>query len=146
MHAGLIAGMRYPLHRMLRIALCTVLVAAAFTWPAPASAVTKSTAAKQRTAAAIAKDLAAVRAKLQTAGRAYDNALHALENTGSKIKSTDRRIKHLHLSPAGHKEFTRIWACAVDLRREILSGLSQAEINTTLEVLQKIRSKVESLT
>lgn len=93
MHAGLMAGMRYPLQRILRIALCGVLVAAAFTWPAPASAVSNSTAAKQRTAAAIAKDLAAVRAKLQTAGRAYDNALHALENTGSKIKSTDRRIK-----------------------------------------------------
>ncbi len=63
-----------------------------------------------------------------------------------RASETDRRIKHLHLSPAGRKEFARIWACAVDLRQEILSGLSQAEINTTLEVLQKIRSKVESLT
>lgn len=59
---------------------------------------------------------------------------------------TDRRVKHLRLSPSGRKEVERIWATATDLRSEILSGLSKADINTTLNVLQEIQSKVESLT
>lgn len=58
---------------------------------------------------------------------------------------TDRRVKHLYLSPAGHKEVERIWASAAALRKEILSGLSKDEINTTLKVMQQIRSKLESL-
>ncbi len=58
---------------------------------------------------------------------------------------TDRRVKHLRLSPAGRKEVERIWATASDLRTDVLSGLTKAEINTTLNVLQKIRSKVETL-
>ncbi|MGA8148429.1 MAG: MarR family transcriptional regulator [Gallionellaceae bacterium] len=58
---------------------------------------------------------------------------------------SDRRVKHLRLSPAGRKEVARIWASAADLRKEILSGLSKAEINTTLEVLQKIRASLETL-
>ncbi len=63
-----------------------------------------------------------------------------------RASETDRRVKHLHLCPPGKKEVAHIWATAVDLRVEILSGLTQAEIDTTVNVLQKIRSKVESLT
>jgi len=59
---------------------------------------------------------------------------------------TDRRVKHLRLSEAGYKEVERIWASASDLRQELLSGLSQAEIKNTLHVLQHIRSKLENLT
>lgn len=58
---------------------------------------------------------------------------------------TDRRVKHLHLSSNGRKEVERIWASAANLRQEILSGLSEAEISTTLNVLQNIRSKLELL-
>ncbi|MGC2457800.1 MAG: MarR family transcriptional regulator [Gallionellaceae bacterium] len=58
---------------------------------------------------------------------------------------SDRRVKHLHLSPAGRKEVARIWASAADLRKEILSGLSKAEISATLDVLQKIRASLETL-
>lgn len=58
---------------------------------------------------------------------------------------TDRRVKHLHLSANGRKEVERIWASAANLRQEILSGLSEAEISTTLNVLQNIRSKLELL-
>lgn len=59
---------------------------------------------------------------------------------------TDRRVKHLHLSAAGRKEVQRIWTSAADLRQEILSGLSQAEIKKTLNTLQNIRAKLENLT
>jgi MarR family transcriptional regulator for hemolysin len=62
-----------------------------------------------------------------------------------RASETDRRVKHLHLSPEGRKEVERIWACAAGLRKEILSGLDKAEINTTLNVLQKIRSKLEGI-
>ncbi len=58
----------------------------------------------------------------------------------------DRRVKHLELSPAGRKEVARIKDSATDLRKELMSGLNKAEIDTTLQVLQKIRSKLESLT
>jgi MarR family transcriptional regulator for hemolysin len=58
----------------------------------------------------------------------------------------DRRVKHLHLSAAGKLEVARVWASAADLRKEILSGLSKAEITATLEVLQKIRGKLDALT
>ena len=59
---------------------------------------------------------------------------------------TDRRVKHLHLSEAGRKEVQRIHDSAADLRRELLSGLSDAEINATLNILQSIRAKLENLT
>ena len=59
---------------------------------------------------------------------------------------TDRRVKHLHLSEAGRKEVQRIHDSAADLRRELLSELSDAEINATLNILQGIRAKLENLT
>jgi MarR family transcriptional regulator, transcriptional regulator for hemolysin len=58
---------------------------------------------------------------------------------------TDRRVKHLHLSAAGKKEVARIWDNAADLRKEILSGLSKEEISAMLDVLQKIRDKLDLL-
>lgn len=63
-----------------------------------------------------------------------------------RIGETDRRVKHLHLSAAGKKEVARVWANAAEVREEILSGLSQKEISATLNVLQKIRAKLEGLT
>jgi MarR family transcriptional regulator for hemolysin len=63
-----------------------------------------------------------------------------------RASETDRRVKHLHLSPAGRKEVTRIRACAADLRKELLGELEQSEIETTLNVLQNIRRKLETLT
>ena len=65
-----------------------------------------------------------------------------LERRASK---SDRRVKHLHLLPSGRKEVERIWASAASLRKEILSGVSKTEINTTLDVLQKIRASLEKL-
>jgi MarR family transcriptional regulator, transcriptional regulator for hemolysin len=62
-----------------------------------------------------------------------------------RASETDRRVKHLHLTVSGHKEVERIWASATNLRREILSEISKKDIDTTLEVLQKIRAKLEHL-
>jgi murein DD-endopeptidase MepM/ murein hydrolase activator NlpD len=50
-------------------------------------------AAYARTAAQIANELSAVRAKVKTAGNQYDKALNALENTDDRIKATDKRMK-----------------------------------------------------
>jgi murein DD-endopeptidase MepM/ murein hydrolase activator NlpD len=66
------------------IAACALVIACAIA-PVPAYAA--------RSAAAIASELAAVRGKVTTAGRQYDKALAALENTDDKIKSTDKRMK-----------------------------------------------------
>lgn len=71
-----------------------------------------------------------------------------MENEGllqRRASVTDRRVKHLHLSATGRKEVERIWASAADLRQEILSELSPTDIETTLNVLQNIRSKLEHL-
>ena len=58
---------------------------------------------------------------------------------------TDRRVKHLHLSDAGKKVVEDIRGYAADLRKEVLSGLSQSEIKTALEALDNIRGKLETL-
>ena len=57
---------------------------------------------------------------------------------------TDRRVKHLHLTDAGKKAVENIRTYAADLRKEVLNGLSQAEIKTALIVLNNIRSKLET--
>jgi len=62
-----------------------------------------------------------------------------------RASETDRRVKHLHLSPAGRKEVERIRACAADLRNEALAGLGPAEISSALNVIQKIRTTLETL-
>ncbi len=64
-----------------------------------------------------------------------------LKRCGSE---TDRRVKHLHLTDAGKKSVENIRSYAADLRKEVLNGLSQAEIKTALNVLNNIRSKLET--
>lgn len=63
--------------------VCVALVAASFFWPQPAFA---------RSASAVANDLAAARAKAGTAGRQYDRAFNAYEDTDWRIRQTDKRI------------------------------------------------------
>jgi murein DD-endopeptidase MepM/ murein hydrolase activator NlpD len=72
---------------MRRTLIACVCVAAAIV------AATPSPAFAAKTAAAIAKELAAVRAKVKSAGNQYDKALAALENTDDRIKATDKRMK-----------------------------------------------------
>lgn len=56
---------------------------------------------------------------------------------------TDRRVKHLHLSEEGKKAVEDIRSYTTNLRKEVLSGLSQAEIRNALDVLNNIRDKLE---
>lgn len=58
---------------------------------------------------------------------------------------TDRRVKQLHLSPAGLKEVERIRAIALEVRREVLSGMDMAELSTALKILKNIRVKLEGI-
>lgn len=71
-----------------------------------------------------------------------------MEEEGLLKRSTDacdRRVKHLHMLAAGRKEVERIWESASRLRHEILSGFTEVELNTTFNVLQIIRGKLETL-
>jgi len=58
---------------------------------------------------------------------------------------TDRRVKHLRLSEAGKVVVEEIRSYAADLRKEVLSGLSQSEIKIALDVLNNIRGKLGAL-
>lgn len=58
---------------------------------------------------------------------------------------TDRRVKHLRLSDAGLAAVENIRSYAVDLRKELLDGLSQSEIKSALNVLNSIRGKLGAL-
>lgn len=62
-----------------------------------------------------------------------------LKRCGSE---TDRRVKHLFLSPSGKKAVERIRNSAAELRKEILCEVSDAEISTALKVIQSIRGKL----
>ncbi len=55
---------------------------------------------------------------------------------------TDRRVKHLQLTSAGKKAVEHIRSSAAALRKEILSGLSDEDIGTALNVFQSIRDKL----
>jgi len=58
---------------------------------------------------------------------------------------TDRRVKHLRLSESGKEVVENIRTYASDLRNEMLSGLSQSDIKTSLDVLNNIRSKLGAI-
>ena len=55
---------------------------------------------------------------------------------------TDRRVKHLRLTESGMSAVANIRSCASELRREVLEGLSEAEIRTALGVLNNISRRL----
>lgn len=57
---------------------------------------------------------------------------------------TDRRIKHLHLTPAGIETAKRVKAQAIDLRKKLLSEIDPQQLEITLNTLSLIRKKLES--
>lgn len=67
-----------------RLVAAAVAVSLSCAVPAPAHAA--------RSASDVAKDLAAVRARVQAAGKAYDQSLNRLEDTEYRIKVTDRQL------------------------------------------------------
>ncbi len=62
-----------------------------------------------------------------------------------RSSSVDRRVKHLYLSEAGLKVVADIRSYAADLRKELLSDLTSKEIQSTLDVINEIRSKLGAL-
>ena len=58
---------------------------------------------------------------------------------------TDRRVKHLHLSDTGNAAVLNIRSCASDLRKQLLTGLSQDEIGMALKVTSHIHNKLGAL-
>jgi MarR family transcriptional regulator for hemolysin len=58
---------------------------------------------------------------------------------------TDRRVKHLRLSDRGLATVENIRSCATELRREVLTGLNQDEIQNALNVMNNIRGKLGAL-
>ncbi|OIR14710.1 transcriptional regulator SlyA [mine drainage metagenome] len=62
-----------------------------------------------------------------------------LKRCGSE---TDRRVKHLYLSPDGKKAVEIIRSNAAELRKEILEGSSKEDIGVAIAVLQNVRDKL----
>ncbi|OIR16223.1 transcriptional regulator SlyA [mine drainage metagenome] len=62
-----------------------------------------------------------------------------LKRCGSE---TDRRVKHLYLSPDGKKAVEIIRSNAAELRKEILDGSSKEDIGNAITVLQNVRDKL----
>lgn len=55
---------------------------------------------------------------------------------------TDRRVKHLQLTSPGKKAVEHIRSSAAELRKELLSVVSNEDISIALGVLQNIRDKL----
>lgn len=55
---------------------------------------------------------------------------------------TDRRVKHLQLTSAGKKAVEHIRSSAAELRKELLSVVSNEDISIALGVLQNIHDKL----
>lgn len=64
-----------------------------------------------------------------------------LERRESK---TDRRIKHLHLTPAAHPLIEAITREVTAIREELLRDVSREEMETCLSVLARIRVAIAS--
>lgn len=62
-----------------------------------------------------------------------------------RVSATDRRAKNLFLSESGIQVVEEIRTYANDLRKEIFSDLSQSEIKASIEVINKIRNKLGTL-
>lgn len=54
----------------------------------------------------------------------------------------DRRRKMIHLSPAAEEPWQKISQCAKRLRRQASKGLSQEELQTLKQLLQKVQRNV----
>ncbi len=57
----------------------------------------------------------------------------------------DRRSKTVHLTGKSHEILRQIKSVAAQLRRELLSGLSEEELSQCTAVLHKIKEKAEHL-
>lgn len=72
--------------------------------------------------------------------------LHRLESerwVARKNSSHDRRCKTVHLAPRAQRVIEQISAAAFKLRHELLDDIPQSELQTCMQVLDRIRHKAE---
>lgn len=62
-----------------------------------------------------------------------------------RASETDRRVKHLHLTPSGIETAKRVKAQAIELRKKLLSEIDPNELAVAIAVLSNIRTKLETL-
>jgi MarR family transcriptional regulator for hemolysin len=76
------------------------------------------------------------------------NLLHRLERSGwiaRKTSSEDRRCKTVHLGSRAQHAIEQINDTAVNLREELLSEISPAELSHCMNVLERIKQKAEEV-
>lgn len=72
--------------------------------------------------------------------------LHRLEEEGwveRRESSHDRRCKTVHLGRRAQRVIAQINSTAAALRHELLSGISVADLQTCMRVLEHVRDKAE---
>ena len=93
----------------------------------------------------IQKDLASL---IGIEGPTLVRLLDRLEADGwvkRKISKQDRRSKIVHLTKKAQPALIKIHMIATHLRQEILSSIREAELETSLQALEKIKKKVDLL-
>src|SRR5256885_13805255 len=72
--------------------------------------------------------------------------LHRLEKEGwgvRKSSARDRRCKTVHLQPRTERVITRINATALNLRRELIKGISKRDMEVCMRVLNHFRERFD---
>ena len=72
--------------------------------------------------------------------------LHRLEKEGwvvRKSSARDRRCKTVHLQPRTERVITRINATALNLRRELIKGISNRDMEVCMRVLNHVRERID---
>ena len=62
-----------------------------------------------------------------------------------KTSQQDRRCKTVHLQPRSKKVLSKIFKTAQELRQELISDISAAELTTCMQVLARIRDKADAV-
>ena len=57
--------------------------------------------------------------------------------------TNDRRAKLIFLTPEGHKKVKQIEAALIPLRRELLQGLTEEELDTCMHVFKTLGTSIE---
>lgn len=58
---------------------------------------------------------------------------------------SDRRSKRVYLLERAHETLKQIESIAASLRKELLEGISEAELNQCMDVLERIKARAEAL-
>src|SRR5438477_3468280 len=72
--------------------------------------------------------------------------LHRLEKEGWLVRKSvarDRRSKTVHLQPRTERVITRINATALNLRRELIKGISNRDMEVCMRVLNHVRERID---